>query len=236
MFEYGEGTTEGRERLQHGKGFFGSVNAEIACLFAEDHVCSRKRRPTCTNPAGREVGTSSGVKQAFQLRQRHRNQKGWQMRLAQPICFTVFGWRQRRDFFHFLRNIRNGHLRRTTGAVVVGEAEDGEKVDLVDHNPMASMDLVFNTQRYHIFSYLFTWLLARLHVIEALLTIKQDRRVLSFRAAPLTTGCGLENAAAAMSASAFSPNYDLPIGAGRHRRHDNIANSDLAKDEVKLAS
>ena len=73
-------------------------------------------------------------------------------------------------------------------------------------------------------------------MIEALLTIKQDRRVLSFRAAPLTTGCGLENAAAAMSASAFSPNYDLPIGAGRHRRHDNIANSDLAKDEVKLAS
>ena len=103
------------------------------------------------------------------------------MRLAQPICFTMRQVRLAATaiLFHFLRNMRNGHLRMPTGAVAVGEAEDGERMNHVDRNHMASMDLVFNTQCYHIFSYLFTWLLARLHVIEALLTIKQDRRVLS---------------------------------------------------------
>jgi len=37
----------------------------------------------------REVGTSSGADKHFQLRQRHQKSKGWQMGLAQPICFKV---------------------------------------------------------------------------------------------------------------------------------------------------
>ena len=110
------------------------------------------------------------------------------MRLAQPICFTIM--RQVRlaataILFHFLRNMRNGHLRMPTGAVAVGEAEDGERMNHVDRNHMASMDYVCQH------STLFTRLPCleveepiqyRLHVIEALptrLTIKQDRRVLS---------------------------------------------------------
>jgi hypothetical protein len=183
--------------------------------------------------AGREVGTSSGADKHFQLRQRHQKSKGWQMGLARPICFKV---RQVRlaataRLFHFLRNMRNGHLRKVNRG---DEAEDGERADHVDRNHTASMDCIFNTQRYqtiHMASRLGIGRIASMHVIEALLAIKQDRRVLSSvpRLFP-TTGSRLENAAAAMSASAFSP---FIVGAGRHRRHDNIANSDLAKDEVK---
>ena len=79
--------------------------------------------------------------------------------------------------------MRNGHLRMPTGAVAVGEAEDGERMNHVDRNHMASMDCIFNTQRYptiHMASRLGIGRTVRcMHVIEALLTIKQDRRVLS---------------------------------------------------------
>jgi hypothetical protein len=94
------------------------------------------------DPVGREVCTSKTIRQAFQLRQRHQNQKGWQMRLAQPtICFRM---RQVRlaataRLFHFLRNMERPPPR-PTGAVVVKEAEDGERVDHVGHNHMAGMD------------------------------------------------------------------------------------------------
>jgi hypothetical protein len=214
--------------------------AEGACLVVQNHAYCENAAGLVRFllPVGREVGTTSEQrrKQAFQLRQRHQKSKGWQMHAwhsRSALKCARFGWRQRRDFFHFLRNMRNGHVRKTSRG---GEAEDGERADHVDRNHMASMDCVFNTQRYQI-----------IHTASRLEDCRwkncktardkgsshdQARSTsLVIRAAPrLTTGSRLENAAAAMSASAFSP---FIVGGGRHRRHDNIANSDLAKDEVK---
>jgi hypothetical protein len=102
----------------------------------------------------------------------------------------------------------------------------------VDRNHMASMDCVFNTQRYqiiHMASRLedCRWKNCKTARDEGSSHDQARSTSLVIRAAPrLTTGSRLENAAAAMSASAFSPSI---VGGGRHRRHDNIANSDLAK-------
>jgi hypothetical protein len=162
--------------------------------------------------AGREVGTSSGADKHFQLRQRHQKSKGWQMGLARPICFKV---RQVRlaataRLFHFLRNMRNGHLRKVNRG---DEAEDGERADHVDRNHMASMDCVFNTQRYqiiHMASRLedCRWKNCKTARDEGSSHDQARSTSLVIRAAPrLTTGSRLENAAAAMSASAFSPSH-----------------------------
>ena len=146
-----------------------------------DGILAAEMQTDLHNLVRREVGTSSGADK--HLRQRHLKSKRLaDSCLAQPICFKV---RQVRlaataRLFHFLRNMRNGHLRKVNRE---DEAEDGERADHVDRNHMASMDCIFNTQRYptiHMASRLGIGRTVRcMHVIEALLTIKQDRRVLS---------------------------------------------------------
>lgn len=138
----GSGYDGGMEEL------IGGVAAEIAChLFKILLVVGLQA--DLQNAAGRDVCTSKTTRQAFQLRQRHQNQKGWQMRLAQPICFKIHqsapgsAGGNGETFPPFTQHAERPPPR-STGAVVVGEAEDGERglpILHVDRNHMASMDM-----------------------------------------------------------------------------------------------
>jgi hypothetical protein len=97
------------------RGLIGGVVAEILTEVIQYELQACRR--TCTILQGVRSAQARPSDKHFKLRQRHQNQKGWQMRLAQPICFKM---RQVRlaataRLFDFLRNMRNGHLRCQPG-------------------------------------------------------------------------------------------------------------------------